>query len=156
MSMTIDPRYKEFVQTVIDNIKKNGFPDKKVAFPIEKLYDAADKKDLNFDKVLEILDEFQIVHVKTPKKIIFYAKNSEPMVEVSPETKDAPHPMDTFVNMDQSVLQGMDPSEMMATAAQMMQNMNPEQLESAKKMYENMSDEDRAQLMEQAKKMGFF
>jgi hypothetical protein len=50
----------------------------------------------------------------------------------------------------------MDPAELMAAAAQMMQNMSPEQLEAAKKMYESMSEEERAELIEQTKKLGLF
>ncbi len=151
-----EPEYREFVQTIIDNVKKNGFPDKKVSFPIEQLYEAAEKQGINFNKVLETLGEIQIAHVKTPEKIIFYAQDKWPLHVSPPQEKESgPNPADLMGNMDPEILKGMDPSQMMAAAAQMMQNMTPEQLESAKKMYDNMSPEQRAELMEQAKKMGF-
>lgn len=149
----MDPEYKKFVQMVIDNVKKNGFPDKKVSFPIESLWAAAEKKELNFNKVLEILNGIQIAHTKTPEKIIFYPKDREPD---APNKTQTPNPMDMFGSLDPSSLKGMNPTQMIAAASKMMQNMDPAQLESAKKMVENMSDEDRAALMEQAKKMGFF
>ena len=48
----------------------------------------------------------------------------------------------------------MNVDEMMAAAAQMMQNLKPDQLKAIQEMYENMSDEERAALLEQARKMG--
>ena len=150
----MDPEIKEFAQTVIDNIKKNGFPEKKVAFPIMKLYEAADKKGVSFNKVLEVLDEIQIAHVKTPEKIVFYAKDRWPMADAPPDAEDNAPKVTFSGNIDPSILKGMDPSQLMAAAAQMMQDLSPEQLEAAQKMYENMSEEERAELMEQAKKLG--
>ena len=43
-----------------------------------------------------------------------------------------------------------------AAAAQLLQNMSPEQRAKAQQMYGNLSDEQRQELTEQAKKMGFF
>ncbi len=145
-----DTEYRKFVQSVIDNIKKNGFPEKKVAFPLERMYEIADEKGVNFNKVLETLEEIQICHKKTPEKIVFFPKKDEP------EPPTAPNFMDAFPKMDPGMFQNMNPADMMAAASQMMQNLKPEQLESIKKTYENMSDEQRAKLIEQAKKMGIF
>ena len=55
----MEPDYRQFVQSVIDNIKKNGFPEKKVAFPLERMYELAEAKGINFNKVLETLSEIQ-------------------------------------------------------------------------------------------------
>lgn len=151
-----DPEFREFAQTIVDNVKRNGFPDKKVAFPIEQLYEAAEKKSINLNKVLETLDEIQIAHVKTPEKIIFYARDRWPLRSPAPiGDESASGIADMMGNIDPEILRGMDPSQMMAAAAQMMQNMTPEQLDSAKKMYDSMTPEQRAELMEQARKMGF-
>lgn len=139
----MDETYRNFCQSIIDNIKKHGFPEKKVAFPLERMYEAAEKRGVNFNKVLETLCSIQIDHQKTPEKIIFFPRAPEP----NPET---PAP---FPGMDG---EGMDMGKMMSMASQMMQNMSPEQLASIQKMYENMSDEDKAALIEQARNMGFF
>ncbi len=153
-----DTEYREFVQTVIDNVKKNGFPDKKVSFPLEQMYEIAEKKGINFNKVLATLDEILIAHRKTPEKIIFYAKDREPQPQPQPQA-DA-NPTDVFSNMTANInpemFKGKNMSDMMAAASQMMQNLNPEQLEAVKSMYENMSDEERAAMIEQVKKMGMF
>ena len=149
-----EDKYRRFVQNIIDNIKKHGFPDKRVAFPIESLYEAAEKKDINFNKVLETLDSIQIAHEKTPEKIIFYPKDRVQQT-APPSEPDLPGiDPGMFRNLDPGMFRNMNFQEMMSAAAGMMQNMSPQQLEAIKSMYENMSDEERLALMEQAKKLG--
>jgi hypothetical protein len=147
-----DDEYRKFVQSVIDNVKKNGFPDKKVAFPLEQMYEKAHAKGINFNKVLETLDEIQIAHEKTPEKIIFYPKDR------MPNPGAGSNPMDSFANafanIDPNMFKNMNLPDLIAAASKMMQNMTPEQLKSIKDMYENMSEEERAALLENAKKMG--
>ncbi len=151
-----DAEYREFVQRIIDNVKRNGFPDKKVAFPLEQLYEAAEKKGINFNKVLVTLDEIQIAHEKTPEKIIFYPKDQEK----SPAEPPSPGPPvpgfdpSMFANLDPAMLGNLDLSNLMGVASNILQNMSPEQLESMKSSIENLSDEERQAMMEQAKKLG--
>jgi hypothetical protein len=141
----MDENYRNFCQNIIDNIKKNGFPEKKVAFPLERMYEVATKRGVNFNKVLETLRSIQIDHQKTPEKIIFFPR--------APEPESKPAPAGPFPGMDGA---SFDMDKMMSMASQMMQNMSPEQLASIQKMYENMSDEDKAALIEQARNMGIF
>ncbi len=155
--MSEQDSYRKFVQSVIDNVKKNGFPDKRVAFPIETLYEAAEKKGINFNKVLETLDSILIAHEKTPEKIIFYAKDRIQQNEPANPEASAPNiNPEGFANLDPTMFKNMNMQEMMTAAAAMMQNMSPEQLEAIKSMYDNMSDEEREALMAQAEKFGFF
>ncbi|MBN2341165.1 MAG: hypothetical protein JXX29_07525 [Deltaproteobacteria bacterium] len=168
-----DPAYRTFVQNIIDNIKKNGFPEKRVAFDLEKMYEAATRKDINFNKVLVTLDDIQIAHEKTPEKVIFYAKDK---VEAQPRAQDARDVTSPFSNIDPSLFSNLDPSmfssmfgqldmsslkgmnltQMMGTVAKMMKQMSPEQMDAIKSMYENMSDEQKQDLMEKAKNFGMF
>ena len=148
-----DSDYRAFVQSVIDNVKKNGFPEKKVAFPLEQLYEAAHKKGINFNKVLETLDGIQIAHTKTPEKIIFYPKDRE-SPEPPPQNPFAGMDPGMFANLDPAALGNMDLSGVMQAAAAAMQNMSPEQLQYIRDMYENMSDEQREAMIEQARKLG--
>jgi hypothetical protein len=155
--MSDDDTYRKFVKSVIDNVKKHGFPDKKVAFPLETMYGIAEKKGINFNRVLETLDSIQIAHEKTPEKIIFYPKDrvaekNEKDVEDGFQSSSP----DIFQNLDFGRLGKVSPEDMMAAAASMMQNMSPEQLSNIKAMYENMSDEERAALIEQVKNLGLF
>lgn len=144
----MDPEYRKFVQSVIDNIKKHGFPDKRVAFPLEKMYELASDKGISFNKVLATLAEIKIGHEKTPEKIIFFPIKDEPKPQ--PAAPSIPG----FPGFDPSALAGMDLTKLVEQAQQMMATMTPEQLESVKGMYENMSDEEKAALVEQAKKLG--
>ncbi|MBN2529740.1 MAG: hypothetical protein JXR76_25340 [Deltaproteobacteria bacterium] len=166
-----DPEYRQFVQTVIDNIKKNGFPEKRVAFGLERLYEAAEKKNINLNKVLGTLDDIRIAHEKTPEKIIFFPK---PEQQVAPSRGEMPQGVDPsmfsgvdpslFANLDPSMFAGIDFSDMknmslpkmMAMVGKMMKHMTPEQLSSIKNMYDNMSDEQKSSLMDKAKDFGIF
>src|SRR5690606_31586434 len=68
----------EFIANLINNLSKNGFPEKKVALPLEALYESAHNKGVNFNKVLTFLsEEKEIAHEKTPTKIIFFQKQTE-------------------------------------------------------------------------------
>lgn len=122
----------QFINQIIKNLESNGFPAKKVSFDLEKMYEVADNKSLSFNNILDILNtDHNIQHSKTVDKIIFSKQNLQAE--------------DMKINED-----------MMAQAQQMMENMSEEELQNIKSMYENMSDDQRAQMMEQAKKMGLF
>lgn len=175
MSDLNDPIYRQFVQSVIDNIKKNGFPEKKVAFGLEKMYAAAEKKGINFNKVLSQLDEIQIAHEKTPEKIVFFPKEVSP-AQPKDNSAEARNPAgidpsmfsnldpsmfsnidpSMFAGVDMSNLKGMNISKMMGAVSQMMKNMSPEQMNAIKGMYENMTDEQKKELMEKAKQFSPF
>lgn len=169
-----DAGYRTFVQNVIDNIKKNGFPQKKVSFDIEKLYEAASKKDINLNKVLITLEEIQIAHEKTPEKIVFFPKDKDKDkdIEIDRDKEDvdtAQNPIPTefdvtmfknldpsmFGNFDLSNLKGMNMPSMMGAVAKMMKNMSPEQMDSIKNTVENLTDEQKQDLMDKASKLGF-
>jgi hypothetical protein len=155
-----DTAYRAFVQSIIDNIKKNGFPDKKVSLPLEQLYEAAHRRGINLNKVLETLEGIQIAHVKTPEKIVFYPKDRETAprekghpAKAAPGPSPGPSP-DLFAGLDPSMLGNLDASGLMQVAADMMKRLNPEQLRSLKDMYDNLSDEEKAAMIENAKKLG--
>ncbi len=147
----MDDVFRNFCQSIIDNIKKNGFPEKKVAFPLERMYELADQKGINFNKVLETLHAIEIEHQKTPEKIIFYPRPKAPEPE-------AAAPSNPFLGMDFSNLDfsNMDMGKLMSAAQEMMKQMTPEQLASARQMFDNMSNEERAALLRRAEDMGLF
>lgn len=66
-----------FINLVRKNLDNNGFPEKKVSLPLEKLYEAAETKNINFNDVLKNLEADNISHEKTLDKIIFSQKVSE-------------------------------------------------------------------------------
>jgi len=144
--MTEDTDLERFARLVVENLHKQGFPECKVAFPLERLYESAHNKGVNFNQVLSLLASWGIAHEKTPEKVIFTAA---PQPE--PTAAQAP-----FAGVDLSMLQNMAPEQVMAMASQLMQQLGPEQLEALQGMLSNMSDEERAQMLEQVKKLGLF
>jgi hypothetical protein len=146
--MTEHTDLERFAELVEANLRKQGFPERKVAFPLERLYESAHAKGVNFNQVLALLAARGIEHEKTPEKVIFSA--ARPSV---PEA--APSPFGgAFPGLDPSVLQNMSPEQMMAMVGQLMQQLSPEQLASLQGMVGNMSDEERAQMLEQARQLG--
>jgi hypothetical protein len=166
-----DPEYRKFVQNIIDNIKKNGFPERKVAFGLERLYDAAEKKGINLNRVLKTLDDIQIAHEKSPEKIIFFPK-PEKQVEVADSSTSEGFDPGMFENIDMSMFAGLDPAvfagldlnniknmslpQMMGMVGKLMKKLTPEQMNSIKNMYDNMSEEQKSSIMDKAKDFNIF
>ena len=124
----------DFIALMNKNLAKNGYPDKRVSFGLEALYEAADNKGLSLNKVLDALKEQGVDHKKTNEKIIFM-----PTKPAEPE------------------LGGLG-GDFLARAQAMMQNMSEDELESTRSMVQdqlaNMSEEEREALFKQIKGMG--
>ena len=119
---------QEFIEKIIKTLESNGFPQKKVSLPTEKMYEAADNRGLSFNKVLEELkSERQIIGEIGTEKIVF--------------SKAAPQ---------------MDQADMFKKAQEMMAQMDPEELKKMQDMVENMSDEEKEEMMKKAKGIGLF
>ncbi len=145
-------KYRKFTQSVIDNIKKNGFPDKKVSFPLDQLYDSAYNKGLNFNKVLETLDLIKIGHVKTTEKIIFYPKDK---MDAPVEHWFDPKINEVMKHVTLDNFKGVNLEEMLQKANSMVDSMSSEQKEKMLSMYENMTDEEKQEMINKAKELGF-
>jgi hypothetical protein len=131
-----------FVERVVAQLAKNGYPERRVAFPLERMYEAADAKGLSFNKVLELLAERGIGHEKTPEKVIF-----------APTAVASPFP-DAFPGFDPAMIAGMSQEQILAAAQAAMQQMRPEQLAALRAMIEGMTPEQQAEMLEQARKLG--
>jgi hypothetical protein len=125
--------YEPFIDNLTRILEKNGYPEKRVALPLERLYEAAYEKQLNFNKALEILLSRGVDHEKTAQKIIFFPRASTPSRET-----DSPQ----------------DFSAMMAQAMEMLNKLTPEQRAELENMVRNMSDDEKAQMMQKAQEMG--
>jgi hypothetical protein len=158
----------EFIANLLTNLAKNGFPKKKVALPLEKLYESAHNKNVNFNKVLTFLaEEKDIAHEKTSEKIIFFPKALEPQ----PESKDINDETSGLGNMEDLMKMGqqmfgniMNPDLLksgdmsMASLAEkakaMMASMTPEQLKNLQKVVNNIPEDKKKELMKKAKDLG--
>ena len=127
---------KDFIDKIIQTLRSNGFPQKRVSLPTEKMYEAADNKGFSFNAVLEELkNNHQIESQIGPEKIIFS------QVEVAVESEASP-------------FAGMDPEVLMRQAQEMMAQMDPEELKRLQEMFTNMSAEEKANIFKKGKDLG--
>jgi hypothetical protein len=131
-----------FADHLTAQLAKNGYPARRVAFPIERMYASAAAKGLSFNKVLDVLAERGIGHEKTPEKVIF-----APAV-VAPEVSNP------LAGFDPSMFEGMSQESLIAAARAAMQQMSPDQLAALQSMLEGMTPEQQAALVEQVRKLG--
>jgi hypothetical protein len=117
---------------IIKNLELNGFPEKSVSLPLEKMYELADKKGENLNLILEELSTEGTNHTKSGDKIVF---SKEVPAEFNP----------TDFNMD---------GDMMKKVQEMMSSMKPEDLQKIKDQVSGMSEDEKADLMQKAKSMG--
>lgn len=117
---------KEFAQKVLSNLEANGFPNKKVSLPTDKMFEIADNKGFSFNSVLDYLkNEFQIEAEIGTEKIIF-----------------------------SKIQEQLDQAAMMQKAQEMMSKMSPDELKQMQDMFMNMSAEEKADIMKKGKDMG--
>jgi hypothetical protein len=122
----------EFIESIIQNLKRNGFPQKRVSLPTDKMYEAAENKGLNFNKVLEEMKSSRGIESQIgADKIIFSAESSA----ASPNA-------------------GANQEDMIRQAQEMMSQMNPEELRKIQEMLMKMSPEEKEELMKKGKDLG--
>ncbi len=133
-----------YADRVVEQLVKNGFPERRVAFPIERMYESAEAKGLSFNTVLEVLAERGIAHEKTPEKVIF-----------APAAPAPAHPdAGAFPGLDPAMFAGMSQEDLVAAAQAAMQQLGPDQLAALRAMVEGMTPEEQAAMLEQARKLG--
>lgn len=143
----------ELEETVMKNLHKNGFPEKAVAFPIDSLYEAAAAKGFSFNKVRDRLEEQGVSVSLEDKRIVFSAASRTESVQrgskgIDPESASGSAADDTLANMAASVL-GKLSSTQMAEMRKAVESIDPSQLTAMRSKLENMSEEERAQLLSQ-------
>lgn len=122
-----EPQYDQFLGSIQNTLEKNGYPAKHVALPLERMYEVAHEKGLNFNKALTLLDERGVAHEKSTERIIFFPKSEV----VAPSMHD-----------------------MMAEAQRVVSSMSPDEMQQLMKLYQNMTSEQQADIVQKAKDMG--
>ncbi len=119
--MSLNNNEQSFLELIQKNLSSSGFPDKSVQFPLEKMYEIADSKNVSLNKILDHLRDQGIQIETNTEKIIF----NRP--EINKDSIEKARQM-----MDQ-----MSPEEL-AKIQKQFENMTPEQkaqmMEQAKKM----------------------
>lgn len=128
---------KEFTEKILQTLKTNGFPEKRVSLPTDKMFEVAESKGFSFNDVLQSLKAEHNIESKIgPEKIIFS------QIQVVAE------------NSSENLFSGMNPEEMMRQAQEMMSKMDPEELKKIQEMFTNMSPEEKEQMMKKGKDLG--
>ncbi len=121
---------ENFIQDIINTLQESGYPQKKVSLPLERMYETADKLDVNFNKVLERLkNEKGINHLSTIDKIIFSPYKPNP-------------------------LENLDKDEMIDKAREFVNNLSPDKVEEIKSTYQKMSADQREEILRRGREMG--
>ncbi len=124
-------------ESIKHSIRKNGFPEKIVRLPFKPVYDACKKHGSSLADVLDKLQDEQIfgkivgnhVEFRSREKIDFKAPEAKPSDEFS-WVKGASN-MEGFQN----------------AAKDAMGKMTPEQMTEAKKMIEDMSEQEKMDIL---------
>lgn len=126
---------KEFAEKILQTLKTNGFPQKKVSLPTDKMFEVAESKGFSFNDVLKVLkDEHNVDSQIGAEKIIFTQS--------------------VAVNNSADPFAGMNPQDMMKQAQEMMSKMSPEELKKIQEMFENMTPEQKDEMLKKGKDLG--
>src|SRR5688572_19118750 len=103
MTKTINQTMNEFIEKIIHNLKSNGFPEKRVTLPTEKMYEAADNRGLSFNKVIEQLKIDHGINAQVEvDKIVFSQIQETPQAGRSED----------MLRQAQEMMAKMDPEEL--------------------------------------------
>ena len=117
---------KEFIENILQTLKNNGFPGKRVSLPTEKMYEVAESKSFSFNTVLEQLKSEHGIEAQIgADKIIFSAAAAE-----------------------------MSKEDMIRQAQEMMSQMDPEELRKMQEMFTNMTPEQKEEIMKKGRDLG--
>lgn len=139
--MTQNAALDEFVEIVIKNLEKNGFPERPVSFPLEKMYETASQRGFSFNKVRDVLKERQIASEINGERVIFSQE----------APADEMFDIDNMAEAAQKMFERMS-DEQKAQLAQMIQNMDPAEMAKIKNQWDQMAPEDKARAMDAAQK----
>ena len=77
MLENMDENKKKFLESLYKNLESNGFPSKSVSFPIDKIYEFADKLEVNFNQIREEIRKLLIETTTEGDKIIFTKQEAD-------------------------------------------------------------------------------
>ena len=132
---------QKFIQDIKNTLSKNGYPNNKVALPMEKMYEVATTKGLNFNKIREKLKDMSIDTQLVDEKILF-----------SPHKPSASIP--GLEDIDVESLKGMDKTQLTQKLTEIVKNMSPDQLSALQNIYQNLNEEQKTDILRKSQEMG--
>ena len=134
---------EQFIKQIEENLQGNGFPEKKVSLPLEKMYEIADSKGLSFNDVLrEMKEKHGIESLLETERVIFSSTAQKDTQQDDP------------FSFNPEELKNMDQDELKDKAQSFMKSMSPEQMAEIQKTFANMSQEEKDEIMRKGKEMG--
>ncbi len=120
-------------ESILNSIKKNGYPEKKVSLPFQAIFKACKKNDVSLSSVLSKLEEQKVLNEISDDKILFFSED----FQAKPKENKAPEFSE----------------KMVSEAMKKMEDMNPEELEKIKNQVMGMSPEEQKEMLKQAKNL---
>ena len=143
------------IERISENLHKNGFPEKRVAFPAGKLHAIAEKNGVELDMALSRLSMSQIYSKESGDKILFASSPDLLEEELKPVASPDENPLgDLPFNIDPSMFAGKSKEDVKGMADQLMSSMSDEEKNKMMQTFMNMDPEERDNLMSKAKDMG--
>lgn len=130
---------EEFVNLVLKNLEKNGFPAQKVSFPFEKMYEEADRRGFSFNRVRDILRKQGIESELTDTKVVFRST-------LNSKQEETPSEQSRMYQAAQEMFSKMSPEEQQRIF-EMMSKLTPAQMDAMKQQWENLSAEEKAKIV---------
>ncbi len=134
--------FLEFIETVMRNLGKNGFPDSAVSFPMERMYEEADKRGFSFNKVRDHLRGRGVESELVNDKVVFRAAAQEQSGE----------PDFGGMRVAAEKLLGKLLPEDREKLMKMVRDMSPDQMEAARKQWESMSAAEKQRVVDDMSK----
>ncbi|MBT5028810.1 MAG: hypothetical protein HOM97_10475 [Nitrospina sp.] len=126
-------------ESIKHSIRKNGFPDKIVRLPFKPVYDACKKNGTTLTDILDTLQDQQIFGKIIGNHVEFRSREK---IDFKPTSAESPASDEFSWAKGAANLKGFQES-----AKDAMGKMTPDQMAEAKKMVENMSDEEKANIL---------
>jgi hypothetical protein len=139
--------------SVVRNLEKNGYPNRPVAFPLEKLYDSAHERGINFNKVRDALRERGIDSVLESARIVFSPLKKEDSGSFNPfdlgkmfaKVKENPD----LISKARDTIANVTP-EQLAQMAKMIPGLDPGMISQFAAQFASMDAEERRRVFDLA------
>ncbi len=138
--MSQSNEFDTFVDLVLRNLSKNGFPTNAVSFSQDKLYESAARQGFSFNKVRERLREKGVESELKGDKVVFSQAPTEDAWDMAAMASKA-----------QEILSQMDPAER-DRLLDFAKSMQPDERQKMRDMFDGLGSEEKQKLWEQFQK----
>ena len=142
----------EFLNLIMRNLEKNGYPNNPVSLPSAAMMSHAEKGGFSFDKARELLKLNGVATEMNGPRVVFSVTSDE--LEVLEPEVEEPEIQDESLQAAAQEMFGRMSAEEQAKLFEMVQNMDPSMLENMKKQWESMPGQEKSRMMNDLKTNG--